>query len=73
MNKGIVTLIGFIIFLIGFLSILFSIVGLRYTFLKFISDLGGGTSLVIYLIMLFGGIITMYISRMPKEEDDINI
>ena len=70
MNKGIVTALGYILFLMGFMSILLTIVGLQLTPLKWISSLGPGMGIIVKLIMLFGGLIIMYISKMPPEEDE---
>jgi len=69
MNKGIITTLGFALFLMGFLSILFSLVGLELTILKWMSSFGRTTALIIKLVMLFGGVIIMYISKMPPERD----
>lgn len=69
MNKGIVTTIGYVLFAFGFLSILFSLVGLELTLLKWLSGFGRTTALVIKLLMLFGGLIIMYISKLPPEKD----
>lgn len=69
MKKGYITLLGFLVFLLGFLSILFSMVGLRFTFFEFISDLGRSAALGIHVILLFGGVIMMYLGRMPADEE----
>ena len=69
MNKGFITAFGYVIFSLGFLSILLTLVGLQLTPLKWLSNLGTGFSLVIKLVLLFGGLIIMYISKMPPEED----
>ena len=69
MNKGIITTLGYILFLLGFLSILFTLVGLELTILKWLSGFGRTTALIVKLVMLFGGIIIMYISKMPPERD----
>jgi len=69
MRKGYVTLAGYALFIIGFLSILLNIVGLQLSMLSWMSNLGQGTSIIIKLSMLFSGLIIMYISKMPAEED----
>ena len=69
MNKGIITASGYILFALGFLSILLTLVGLQLTPLKWLSSLGSGLALIIKLLMIFGGLIIMYISKMPPEED----
>ena len=69
MNKGFITALGYTLFALGFLSILFTLVGLELTILKWLSSLGSVTSLIIKLMMLFGGLIIMYISKLPEEQD----
>ncbi|MDF1698915.1 MAG: hypothetical protein P1U56_23880 [Saprospiraceae bacterium] len=69
MNKGFVTALGYIFFALGFLSLLLTIVGLQLTPLKWLSFFGDGVALIIKLILLFGGLIIMYISKMPPERD----
>lgn len=68
MKSGYITLVGFILLLLGFLSVLFSLVGLQFTFFKFMTNLGPGLSLLIQLIMIIGGIVLMYISRASTED-----
>lgn len=69
MNKGLITASGFILFALGFLSIILTIVGLQLTPLKWLSGLGSGLALIVKLSMLFGGLIIMYISKLPPERD----
>lgn len=69
MKKGILTAIGYLLFALGFLSILMTLVGLQLTPLKWLASLGTGLALIIKLAMLFGGLIIMYISKMPPERD----
>jgi len=71
MKKGYITVLGYLLFLAGFMSILLSMVGLQLTFLSWMSALGTGTSIILKLVFLFSGLIIMYISKMPPEEDDI--
>ena len=67
MNKPIWTLGGFIIFCLGVLSLILSMVGLRFSFLSFIYD-HGVLSLVIQVLAMFAGIVIMYVSRVSDEE-----
>jgi hypothetical protein len=71
MKKGYLTIIGFLLFFAGFMAIVLSLVGLQLTFLSWIQSLGAGIGIIIKLIMLFGGLIIMYISKMPPEDQDI--
>jgi hypothetical protein len=69
MNKPVLSLIGFILFSIGILSVIFSLVGLKFTFLSFIYG-HGVITLIIQLILLFGGMIMLYVARTSTEETD---
>ncbi|NNF20656.1 MAG: hypothetical protein HKN67_01845, partial [Saprospiraceae bacterium] len=53
----------------GFMALIFSLVGIRFTFLKFIDAPGATFGFVVRLIMVFGGIIMIYISRMDNTVD----
>lgn len=68
MKKEYVTIVGFFLFLAGFMAIVLSLVGLQLTFLSWIQSFGKGISIIIKLVMLFSGLIIMYISKMPEEE-----
>ena len=70
MNKGLITAAGYLLFALGFLSILMTIVGLQLTPLKWLSGLNAGMATAIKLSMLFGGLILMYLSKMPPERDE---
>ena len=59
MKKGVVTTIGYVLFILGFLSILLSLVGLELTILKWLSSFGRTTALVVKLLFLFGGIASL--------------
>ena len=67
MNRSVLMATGFIIFILGVLSLILSLVGLELTLLGFIYKMGIWT-VVIQIIMLFGGIIMMYISRTSTDE-----
>lgn len=54
-------LLGFLLFVISLLSIILSLVGVSLTFLKPLDDLGFLISTTIKGLMLFGGIILVYI------------
>ena len=63
-------LAGFLMFLTGILSFIFLLVGLKITFLDFIYDRGVITTLL-QVLMLFGGMIILYMSyRAQNEADD---
>ena len=56
-------ILGFILFLSGFVSLVLLLVGLKLTALAWIDNFGSGIGLIIRLIMVFGGIIMIYLSR----------
>lgn len=68
MKKPIWSLVGFILFTIGILSIIFSLVGLKFTFLNFIYN-RGVLSIIVQLLLLFGGMIILYIARTSNDEE----
>jgi hypothetical protein len=69
MNRPVWTIIGFVMFAIGILSVILALVGLKFTFLNFIYN-HGVLTLVIQLFLLFGGMIILYVSRTSEEEQE---
>jgi uncharacterized membrane protein YidH (DUF202 family) len=67
MNRPLWTTIGFILFGLGILSLILSLVGLKFTFLNSIYN-HGVLTLVIQIVMLFGGIIILYVARTAEED-----
>ncbi len=67
-KRSFFTLLGFLLFLFGFLSMIFLLFagGLRFSFLSFIDAMGPVVGFVIRLIMIFGGIIMLYWSRVEQ-------
>lgn len=69
MNRPVWTIIGFVMFAIGILSVILALVGLKFTFLNFIYN-HGVITLVIQLFLLFGGMIILYVSRTSEDEQE---
>lgn len=67
-KRGYFTIIGYVLFLLGFLSILLSLVGLQLKPLAWISGLGL-YGILIKIFMLFGGMIIMYFSKFPPRDE----
>lgn len=57
---------GFIIFLLGFIALVLSLVGLQLSMLTFIDIPGKTFGLVIRILMIFGGMIMLYIGRVES-------
>ena len=72
MNRVTFTVIGYILILLGFLSLILSMIGLGLTPLKFIDNiLGPLGSFIAKLLMIVVGMIMFYMSRVPADEDDV--
>jgi hypothetical protein len=69
MNKKIWMVGGFFAFLAGILSLILSLVGLEWTPLSFIYGKGVFT-IIIQILLLFGGIVMMYIARLDTEAEE---
>ncbi|MCE2789307.1 MAG: hypothetical protein LW630_05280 [Saprospiraceae bacterium] len=69
MNRQFSTILGFILFGLGILSIIFSMVGLRITLLGAIYELGVW-SILLEILLLFAGFIILYMSRVNFSEGD---
>lgn len=59
-KRGLTVLLGFLLFLFGMLSLILLLVGLKLSFLVWIDYWGMAMGMVIRLVMIFGGVIIMY-------------
>ncbi len=60
-------ILGFLLFLFGFVALVLMLIGARISFLSFIDAGGTPFGLVIRLLMIFGGLIMVYIARNKFE------
>lgn len=58
---------GFLLFLFGFVALVLMLVGLQLSFLAFIDHWGRSIGLVIRLLMVFGGVVIVYLCRARFE------
>ena len=72
MNKNTLTTIGFILFMVGAVSILISMVGLQLPFLKWADDIHRGIGFLVKLFLLIFGALLAYFSKidLSKEDDE---
>ncbi|WP_235293711.1 hypothetical protein [Portibacter lacus] len=63
MKNTILTVVGFALMILGFLSLLLMGLGLRLSYLSFIDNLGNLAGFVVRLVMIMAGIIIIYMSR----------
>ena len=71
MKKGYWTVLGYALLLFGFLSLLLSMVGLELTFMKGLNVFGSMGKFVVQLLMIFGGVVVMYLSRLEVDPEDL--
>jgi len=71
------TLIGFILFFIGMLSIFLALVGIHFSFLAFIERLGKLPAFLIKVVMAISGVVIIYLSKIHyptqynEEEEEL--
>ena len=70
MKKGIFTLIGFLLFIIGGTALVLSLVGVKLSFLLWIDAAGGLLGFIIRIVMMIGGIVIAVLSTGNWQEDD---
>ena len=63
MNKGLLSLLGFLIAGLGFLSIVLSLVGVQFAFLTWLDSFGRLFGFVAKIIMIIVGILILYIAQ----------
>ncbi|MEM9820453.1 MAG: hypothetical protein AAF985_05255 [Bacteroidota bacterium] len=63
MNKSWVTLLGFALFILGMVSIVLSLVGVKLAILVFIDAFGRGIGFAIRLLMVIIGVVLIVVSR----------
>jgi len=73
--KGWFTLIGFVLVILGFLSIVLNMVGLELSLLTILDVFGGLTAFVLKIFMILSGIIIITLARtdwnkLESEEEE---
>ena len=68
MNKNIFTIIGFVLFILGTIAVILSLVGLNLTILAPLESLGAGIAFLIKIIMIVFGLILVYVVRTTTDE-----
>lgn len=70
MKKGIYTLIGFLLFIIGGTALVLSLVGVKLSFLLWIDAAGGLFGFIIRIVMMIGGVVIAVLSTGNWQEED---
>jgi len=60
--------LGFLLFLFGFIALILLLVGLQLSFLAFLDIPSRSFGFAMRLLMVFGGVVMMYISRSKFED-----
>jgi len=68
MDRPIITVIGYVLVLFGFLSLMLSMIGLRLSFLEFLEFGGPLVALVLRLSIVVIGFILMYVSKTIAQD-----
>lgn len=68
-KKSYFALLGFLLLAMGFLSIVFELMGIRFVFLRFLENLTPLIRLFVHLGMAFGGILIMYLSLTDWKDE----
>ncbi|NUO01447.1 MAG: hypothetical protein HUU01_12630 [Saprospiraceae bacterium] len=69
-NKGITALIGFVLVGLGFLSIILSMIGLKFSFLTWIDAPGSLFGFIVKVVMILAGFVIIYLSLSNNNEED---
>ena len=69
-NKAFFSILGFLLFIFGFMSLILSIVGIKIAFLLWLDAFGALTGLIIKLMMIMGGIVMVVITRGDEARYD---
>ena len=67
--KGIITLIGFLVFLTGMTALVLNLVGVKLAFLTFLDEPNAMFGFVVRLSMVFGGIIIIVLAQTDWKKE----
>lgn len=62
-RSGIISILGFTLMALGFLSLLLGAVGLRFSFLAWMDAFGGLTGFIIKMSMVLSGFAFLYVAN----------
>ncbi len=62
-NKGLFTLVGFLLFVYGTLALVLSLIGAKLSFLVWLDAPGALFGLIMKLLMIMLGVIIVYLAR----------
>jgi len=62
MKKAVFSILGFVLFLMGFLSLILSLVGVQFTYMRWLDFNGRGLGFLLRIVMIIVGMIIIYFS-----------
>jgi hypothetical protein len=68
-NKGLLLLLGYLLFTLGITSVVMELVGTHWYFLAWIEQLGRLLSFILKILMLVGGILMIVLARVDWEQE----
>ena len=69
-NKGVLTLIGFVLFFMGTLAIVLSMIGVRFAIFSALDDYSRMGSFITYLILMIFGMLMVVIPNTNLSNDE---
>ena len=62
--------VGFLLFVLGMLSLVFTLIGANFSYLAWIDKPGTPRGLLIRIFMIGGGLVISYLSLNPPKDDE---
>lgn len=69
-NKGILTLIGFILFFTGMLSIVLSMIGVNFILFSLLAEYSGSFAFICYMFLVILGLLMVIIPNSDLRNDE---
>ncbi|MEL6922550.1 MAG: hypothetical protein AAFO94_00765 [Bacteroidota bacterium] len=70
MSKAIFSIIGFSLFIVGMMALVFSLVGIQISFLTWMDAPGRLIGLILRLVMIVMGIVVVVLARSNWQQSD---
>ena len=71
--RHVIMIIGFLLFVIGMLSLVFVLIGANFSYLAWIDKPGTPRGGIIRVLMIGGGLVLSYLAlNPPKDEEETN-
>ena len=68
MNRTVLTVIGFTLFLLGSMSLILNFVGVRFSFLVWLDAMGRLPGFITRILMIVIGVVLIILSRSEEDE-----